>query len=503
MDRLTRMRRMEDVKCIDEAYETHAVTGRLLILWMKELGVWLMGVEKTNHWDQVEPDNVSKLVSMLEGQVSKLDQKLSYDLTRDDLKSFFKNAANVTLPMSSGKNRGFAFIEFKNQEDYDRALAQNGANLKGRRITSLASQTCPCPRPHKLVDQVPPEVQLHGRPRGLEDGQQRDGHGAGGHGDGKAIGQHKKPIYNTPKPSVDSLPPSYNRRFSTSTSSGYHSQTKVPIYDTPKPSVDYLSPFYNRPLSTSTSSGYQSQTNITSPASTSGSPSVHSETIPPVQRDHHPGRLGCQISAPCNINPRRIVSQPIGSTSSLLRNHTPRSSCHLDDPAFFDCSLASEEDLHTDYPVGQLDQESVADGSHAQRRSATIPLGPSLGRGHTQNRCHTTAMCKVPRGVNGGSGCDEYEQMIHPSFAHRAVYKDPDYVYMHPAVSRTPDSSQSPAAYPNYDYVPPASSLSTISKVERPTPYENHPLPRDLQNVVPVTFQPRYENVETVKRSIV
>eukprot|EP00731_Ephydatia_muelleri_P027619 Em0019g492a len=76
MDRLTRMRRMEDVKCIDEAYETHAVTGRLLILWMKELGVWLMGVEKKNHWDQVEPDNVPKLVSMLEGQVSKLDQKL-------------------------------------------------------------------------------------------------------------------------------------------------------------------------------------------------------------------------------------------------------------------------------------------------------------------------------------------------------------------------------------------------------------------------------------------
>ena len=29
-----------------------------------------------DHWDQVEPDNVSKLVSMLEGQVSKLDQKL-------------------------------------------------------------------------------------------------------------------------------------------------------------------------------------------------------------------------------------------------------------------------------------------------------------------------------------------------------------------------------------------------------------------------------------------
>ncbi|KAL5503411.1 hypothetical protein EMCRGX_G010358 [Ephydatia muelleri] len=34
------------------------------------------GEEAADHWDQVEPDNVSKLVSMLEGQVSKLDQKL-------------------------------------------------------------------------------------------------------------------------------------------------------------------------------------------------------------------------------------------------------------------------------------------------------------------------------------------------------------------------------------------------------------------------------------------
>ena len=63
---------------------------------------------------------------------------LHYDLTREDLKSFFKNGANVTLPMSSGKNRGFAFIGFKNQEDYESALAQNGTILNGRRITVSA-----------------------------------------------------------------------------------------------------------------------------------------------------------------------------------------------------------------------------------------------------------------------------------------------------------------------------------------------------------------------------
>eukprot|EP00731_Ephydatia_muelleri_P012208 Em0006g1102a len=38
------------------------------------------GGEAKNHWDQVEPHNVSKLVSMLEGQVSKLDQKLRTNL---------------------------------------------------------------------------------------------------------------------------------------------------------------------------------------------------------------------------------------------------------------------------------------------------------------------------------------------------------------------------------------------------------------------------------------
>eukprot|EP00731_Ephydatia_muelleri_P018563 Em0011g603a len=47
-----------------------------------------------------------------------------------------------------------------------------------------------------------------------------------------------------------------------------------------------------------------------------------------------------------------------------------------------------------------------------------------------------------------------------------------NYVYMH--------STQSPAKYSNYDFVPPASSLSTISEVERPTPYENHTLPQEL-----------------------
>ena len=192
------------------------------------------------------------------------------------------------------------------------------------------------------------------------------------HGDGKAIGQHKKPIYDTPKLSVDSLPPSY--------------KTEDP------PPV-------------ATSSGYHSQTNlITSPATNYGSPFVRSETLPPtIHADQHPDRLGRQVSATWDINPvvpRRSVSQPTPAPAGAYTYHTPRSSC----------------------------------------------------------------------GAHGGG--DEYELMIHPASMNRLLYNASDYVYMH--------STQSPAKYSNYDFVPPASSLSTISEVERPTPYENHTLPQEL-----------------------
>ena len=60
---------------------------------------------------------------------------LHYDVTREVLQNFFKNCANVTLPMSSGKNGGFAFLEFKNEDDYESALAKTGNTLNGRKIT--------------------------------------------------------------------------------------------------------------------------------------------------------------------------------------------------------------------------------------------------------------------------------------------------------------------------------------------------------------------------------
>eukprot|EP00731_Ephydatia_muelleri_P034947 Em0087g16a len=84
--------------------------------------------------------------------------------------------------------------------------------------------------------------------------------------------------------------------------------------------------------------------------------------------------------------------------------------------------------------------------------------------------CYTYHTPRSSCGAHGGG--DEYELMIHPASMIRLFYNASDYVYMH--------STQSPAKYSNYDFVPPASSLSTISEVERPTPYENHTLPQEL-----------------------
>ena len=196
------------------------------------------------------------------------------------------------------------------------------------------------------------------------------------HGDGKAIGmpvQQKMPIYDTPKPSVDSLPPSYNRRSSASASSGYHSQTNL----------------------------------VTSPTSNPCSPSVRSETLPPViHADQHPGRLGRQVSAPCDINPvlpRRTVSQP--TPAGTYTYNTPRSSYHSDDPAVFDGSFPSEDDLSSGYPAGSLDHEGV-DGGHPPPISAGAHPCPHhrrrLGAGATHRTDATPRPpVKPPEGAWG------------------------------------------------------------------------------------------------------
>ncbi|KAL5477817.1 hypothetical protein EMCRGX_G024665 [Ephydatia muelleri] len=79
---------------------------------------------------------------------------------------------------------------------------------------------------------------------------------------------------------------------------------------------------------------------------------------------------------------------PHRTVSTSHTYHTPRSSCHPDDPALFDCS---------------------------------------------------TATCQVP-GVSGG---DVYVPMVHLALAHKLLYSDPDYVYIHSAMSSISDNQSS------------------------------------------------------------
>jgi len=65
---------------------------------------------------------------------------LSFDLTRDDLVELFSTVgpvADITLPVDrmSGRLRGFAFVEFENDEDAAKAIETlNGRDLAGREL---------------------------------------------------------------------------------------------------------------------------------------------------------------------------------------------------------------------------------------------------------------------------------------------------------------------------------------------------------------------------------
>lgn len=70
---------------------------------------------------------------------------LSYDTTDDSLKAFFEQigevvSARVITDRDSGRSKGFAFVEYKNDEDNQKAVDQlNGKELDTRAISvSLA-----------------------------------------------------------------------------------------------------------------------------------------------------------------------------------------------------------------------------------------------------------------------------------------------------------------------------------------------------------------------------
>ncbi len=65
---------------------------------------------------------------------------LPYQLTVDELKSFFADAGNVTdvaiiTDRDSGRSKGFGFVEFATDDDANRAQTMfNGAQFKNRTL---------------------------------------------------------------------------------------------------------------------------------------------------------------------------------------------------------------------------------------------------------------------------------------------------------------------------------------------------------------------------------
>ena len=64
---------------------------------------------------------------------------LSYDVTADELESFFGQygdieEAKLIIDRETGRSKGFAFITFANQKAAQASLAADGTELQGRRI---------------------------------------------------------------------------------------------------------------------------------------------------------------------------------------------------------------------------------------------------------------------------------------------------------------------------------------------------------------------------------
>ena len=66
---------------------------------------------------------------------------LSYQTMENDLQDYFSqvgsvNSVNLMLDKMTGKSRGFAFVEFANREDADKAIEQfHNKDFQGRALT--------------------------------------------------------------------------------------------------------------------------------------------------------------------------------------------------------------------------------------------------------------------------------------------------------------------------------------------------------------------------------
>lgn len=308
-------------------------------------------------------------------------------------------------------------------------------------------------------------------------------------GDGKAVAipTQPGPIYDIPRASFDSsLPPSYQKRGSVP--SGYN----------------------NHVLTRSRSQDHDSGC----PASPGGvfvTP-PHSEG-PPVRLDKHPSIRRKNASKPCDIKRRNSKDSPSSSYSRSV------------DSAVFEQEESNEQSRSTSPQdecdgdiIGQMDPDSSV--SHYDevpaipRRTHTVPAHSMHERISLPDRANTTASCQM-----------EYERMVHPKDS--AMFKRDGYVFMQPRdmprsapipvdnsstynqlnhfpQRQSPQQNGGPRTRSNYDQLPTISEgrrqVDTEVDVEKPSNYENHPLPQDLQGISSHVYRPSYENVEKAKR---
>ena len=65
---------------------------------------------------------------------------LSYEVTDFELEDLFKQygevlSAKVIVDRYTSRSKGFAFVEMKNPSDAEKALAENGSDFMGRKLT--------------------------------------------------------------------------------------------------------------------------------------------------------------------------------------------------------------------------------------------------------------------------------------------------------------------------------------------------------------------------------
>jgi RNA recognition motif-containing protein len=108
---------------------------------------------------------------------------LSYDVTREELIQVFSAAgkvvdAKVPTDRETGKPRGFAFVEFENDEGVQRAVSLlNGQDMKGRSLRVNEAEDRP---PRAPGSGPPPRSSGPGGPRPGGFGGPRPGGGFGG-----------------------------------------------------------------------------------------------------------------------------------------------------------------------------------------------------------------------------------------------------------------------------------------------------------------------------------